>query len=461
LLLVTAHCTFPEYDNKDAPLGQAGSNAGMGAGSGGIAPNGQSGAEASAGGSSEAGVASLAGAAGFGGEGGAAGCGGEQWPLTHCQGACLIRYPDHCYDFEQSGDEPAPDCGGSCQPCVLAPCAQPADCLSGVCASGPEGATCESPLILLHEAHEKANNVGSTAWSMTLQSSLDGGQSFVLRELKIRYYFDRNGVVEPILVSAAQSHLRLVSGENHDLPGTSWTVVRVEDVPGASHNAYVEVSFDDGGQLFPGDQIVLYQQMLSGDPGVSSFDQRANYSFSETNGPSERISVLYRERLVWGLEPRAANPRACFAKGINLNGPALTVAGNAWLSASQAGVTSNGTGISQGGPVHPPVSGATASVLATAYRLDAGDNLKVPVDDGRYLLYLYAVSPGIDAISSALTVDGTSPVNSSKFRSQATAGGLVWARLGPYRTDVVTGQITVAVVTGSVDLAGFELWYPQ
>ena len=462
LLLATAHCTFPEYDNRDAPLAEAGTGAGAGAGSGGSGGTGSNqhgGAESSVAGSSEPGVAGTPGVAG---EGGAPECPGEQWPVDRCDGACLIRYPEHCYDSEQSGDELSPDCGGSCQPCVVEQCQAPADCLSGLCVAGPDGGTCESPLVLVHDAHERNSNVGSTAWSLSLQNSLAAGKAFTLRDLQIRYYFDRNGAAEPILVRATQSNLRLDSGENRELKGTSWSVMRVEDLPGAAYNAYVEIAFDDSGQLFPGDRIDLYEQMLTGDPALSNFDQRANYSFVPEPGPSERVSVHYRGQLVWGLEPRPANPRACFAKGINLNGPAVTVAGHAWLASSQAGVTSNGTGISQSGDVvYPPATGGVASALSTAYRLPAGHDFSVAVDNGQYLLYLYAVSPATDASASSLTVDGVSYANSSKFRSQASDGGLAWARLGPYRTDVVTGQITVAVTTGSIDFAGFELWYPE
>jgi hypothetical protein len=316
---------------------------------------------------------------------------------------------------------------------------------------------------LIHESHEKGDSVGSTAWSMKLRNVDEvGGEVFTLKDLKLRYYFDRNGVTEPILIRATQANLHLASGENRELKGTSWSVVRIEDLDELVYDAYVEVTFDDSSKLFPGDEIALYEQMLTGEPGLSNFDQRANYSFSDQPaGPWQHITVMYRDQLAWGLEPRAANPRACFARGVNLNGPAVSIAGNAWLASSQAGVTSNGTGISQGGTVFPPVSGDEASMLASAFRVQAGDSVSISAENGQYLLYLHAVSPGTDTAASTLTVDGASFENSSKFRSQASDGGLAWARLGPYRIAVTTGKITVAVSSGSIDFAGIELWYPQ
>lgn len=462
MLLVTAHCTFPQYE-IDPPL--AGGAAGSGV-AGKSAAGSPVGATAAQGGSESTAGAPPAVTAGVGasaGEGGAPGCYGEQWPVERCDSGCLTRRPDHCYDEELSGDELAPDCGGSCQACSLGQCVAPSDCLSGVCGAGPDGATCESPLVLIHEAHEKSSSVGSTAWSLTLQNlAAEGGRAFTLSDLKIRYYFDRNGVTEPILIRATQSNLHLASGESRELKGTSWSVVRAEDVDELAYNAYVEVSFGDSGKLFPGDEIALYQQMLTGEPGLSNFDQHANYSFNDqAAGPWQHVTVTYGEQLAWGLEPRPANPRACFARGINLNGPAVNVYGNAWLASSQAGVTSDGTGISQGGSVFPAVSGDVAAMLSSAYRLQAGDNVSVTAANGQYLLYLYAVSTTTAAASSELTIDGASFANSSRFRSQVTDGALAWARLGPYRIDVATGKITVAVSSGSIDFAGFELWYPE
>ena len=51
--------------------------------------------------------------------------------------------------------------------------------------------------------------------------------------------------------------------------------------------------------------------------------------------------------------------------------------------------------------------------------------------------------------------------SSAAFRSQATDGGQAWARLGPYRVDVTTGKVTVAVSKGAINFAGMELWYPD
>lgn len=472
LALASAQCTFPEYNYGDkvggnggaAGVGVAGATAGSSAAAAGSGATTSTAGSQGALGGTDTGAGAATGAGGDGGTGGAAedpDCAEPQWPVNHCAISCVRRYPDHCYDGELSGGEQDADCGGDCQRCTSETCTTGGDCLSGSCEAGASESTCLAPLTVKFTQHEQSSQVGTTTWSITLLNGETSGKEFTLKDLKVRYYFDRSGVVEPILVRATQSNLKLLNGESSSV-SASWTVQRVEHLATTVYDAYVEVGFTAGGRLFPGDQIELYQQMLTGDPGRSTFDQRANYSFTkELDAPWLHVAVFYRNKLLWGLEPRPANPHACFARGVNLNGPAVTVDGNLWQGASQAAVTTSGSGVSQGTSPFPVVTGGVATMLNTATRLPMGTELNVPTDNGTYLLYLYATSPGNDADASLLTVQGVAPDSSAAFRSQATDGGQAWARLGPYRVDVTTGKVTVAVSKGAINFAGMELWYPD
>lgn len=473
LMLWTLQCGFPNYELAVAPVaGAAGSGtAGGGTGGGGAQAGtpiagsnpGGTGGDHAAGGA--AGAVDAAGAGGSA-EGGAPECPGEQWPIERCPAGCLTRYPDHCYDGVSGDGEIAVDCGAECQPCTLGACVEATDCLSGECAGSGDGTLCEAPLRLGYQASEQSAIVGTTAWTMFLTNSeSSGGRSFNLRDLEVRYYLDRNAVTEPILLRATQSNLHQASGESLELKQTSWLVERLEDGD-VAYNAYVSLKFGDPGQLAAGDYVRLYQQMTTGDPGSSTFDQRANYSFVATpdDQPIEslRISVFHRGELVWGLEPRPSRPRACFVRGINLNGPELAdVSGHDWQSSQQAGLTTTGSAATLSGPPHPAASGALATTLATATRLQAGQSLALPTDNGQYLVYLYAVSAGNDGQVGVLTVQGKEYENSSRYRGQMVDGGYAWARLGPYRVDVTADKLEVAVSSGALHFSGIELWYPE
>jgi hypothetical protein len=460
LALWSAHCTFPNYDTSD-PVAGAGGVGGVGgtAGTGTIAGS-SIGAGGSLGGTPDMGDGGMAGS----GEVVPPECRGEQWPVDLCAESCLKRYPDHCYDGDVDADqgELDRDCGGPCQACALGVCTQAEDCLSGVC-DELEG-ECQAPLALNFTAHEMNSNVASTAWSMVLRNDeAVGGETFSIKDLEIRFYFDRNGVVEPIIVRATQSNLQLPNGESHELKATSWLIERFEDPSDADYNAYVSIKFADSGQLFPGDKILTYQQMLTGDTATSMFDQRANYSYTSVQASDwQGVNVFYQGKLLWGLEPRPQNPRACFVRAVNLNGPSVAdVDGHAWQSASESGVTTTGSGISQGSVLHPSAGPGLTTALGTATRLLAGQSLSLPTENGEYLAYLYVVSATNDTQPNVLTVQGVEHANSSRFRAQAVDNGYAWARLGPYRVTVDAGSLSVAVTTGSIHFAGIELWYPQ
>lgn len=469
LLLASAHCTFPEYnygDNVAGNVGVAGAGVGGATAGSSVAAAG-AGATTPLGGSNGAlGGAGVGAALGDGGDGGEGGtfvdpdCAAPQWPVDRCEASCVRRYPDHCYDGELSTGEMGVDCGGDCQRCTLEACAAGNDCLSGSCEAAGSGSACLAPLSIKFTQHEQSAQVGTTTWSVSLINAETSGQELTFKDLRVRYYFDRSGIVEPLLVRATQSNLKLLNGESSGL-AASWTIQRVEHLADAAYDAYVEVGFTAGGRLFPGDQVDLYQQMLTGDTGRSLFDQRANYSFTkDLDAPWLHVTVFYRDKLVWGLEPRPANPRACFARGVNLNGPPVTVDGKSWQGGSQAMVT-GGVGESQGTVPFPAVTGGVATMLNTTTRLQTGAELNLPADNGEYLLYLYATSPVTDAEASLLTVQGVAPESSAAFRSQTTDGAQAWSRLGPYRIDVTTGKVTVAVTKGTIHFAGIELWYPE
>jgi hypothetical protein len=110
----------------------------------------------------------------------------------------------------------------------------------------------------------------------------------------------------------------------------------------------------------------------------------------------------------------------------------------------------------------PAVTGTLATMLQTATRLETDHVLTLPTDNGTYLAYLYATSPNNDSAASTLTVQGVEPESSSKFFSRTGDNGTQpWARLGPFRVDITTGKLTIAVTGGAISFTGIELWYPE
>jgi hypothetical protein len=479
VLLGSVRCTFPDYDINRATggngsMGTAGDLAVSGAGNGAVSGNGSAGSAGSdsggsagnAGTTSEPQGGNDGAVGGEGARGGEAGsgavpaCVGEQWPVERCADAgCAPRYPAHCYDGDLSADEVDVDCGGACQACSNEACQQNADCLSQRCDQATEGSACYASLTFSYLSHDTSPNVDNITWGMRLRNDEPfDGRTYVLQDLKIRYYIQRSGLVEPLRVQATQSNLIEPNGDTRTLSQTSWSIERVEVTPGAAYDAYVEVGFGDSGRLASGDRIELRQQLLTGLAG-NSFDQHANYSFPTANDGDLHVSVFYQGRLMWGLEPRPANPRACFARAVNLNGPVVNIGGGEWLAASEASLVTTGSPATQNGTPNPPATGDLAAMLGTSTRLDAGESLDWPVDNATYLVYLYASST--DTSVSLFNVQGVKPDSSAGFHAITVGGQPVWARLGPFRVDVTTSTLNVAVTKGAISFAGIELWYPQ
>jgi hypothetical protein len=472
-LLVGARCTFPDYDMLR--LGSGGAGAPPIGGNDGTAGTG--GAAASAGGGGQGGVASGSGQAGSevapvggshdGGEppiGGSPGCLGEQWPVEHCSGGCLLRYPDHCYDGDKSGDEADVDCGGSCQGCSYEACERDADCLSGSCATTTaNGSACRAPLSVSFTPQGVNRYVGTTDFRLVVRNTEPAdGADFALKDLEVRYYIAGSGIVEPLLVQATQSSQLLAVGESRALPLTSWAIERVEPLTDARYDAYLEVSFADSVRLFPGDSVDLLQRLSTGYTGSSNFDQLANYSFKDQADPQWlHVTLHYRGQLIWGLEPRPPHPRACFARAVKLGGAGVTVEGNAWQAAADANLTTAGSVITQSVPTFPATSGEMAKLLGSGTHLTAGQTLEFPVADGVYLVYLLAISSGTDGGPNLFSLQGSRPESSAGFRAQLINNAGAWARLGPYRVNVTTGTLTVAATSGALSFAGIELWYPE
>lgn len=485
-LFASARCTFPDYDvtlpaaagtaagvaSSGGVLGSAGSSGGAGTTSGGAggAGGGSGGAQSGSTASSGQGGTDVA-APGSGGEAGEASvggegptCPGEQWPVEHCAAGCLTRYPDHCYDGDQSGDETAPDCGGSCQGCSYEACAEHGDCLSGNCETITDGGSaCHAPLMVSLTPQGVSRYVGSTNWKLNVRNAEPAdGQDFALKDLKLRYYLARSGIVDPLLVQSTQSSLMLAAGGSRMLPLTSWSIERVEPLTDAQYDAYIEISFGDSVRLMPGDGVELFQQLSTGWSSSSNFDQFANYSFKDkADTEFVHVTLFYRDALVWGLEPRPANPRACFARAVNLNGDAVSIAGHAWQAAAAANLTTTGSQVTQSSALYPTASGDTATMLASSTRLGTGQNLELPVTDGTYLVYLHATSASSDGSASLFSLQGAEPESSAGFRAQFVSNAGAWSKLGPFRVNVTTGKLSLAVTKGAMNFAGLELWYPD
>lgn len=430
-------CTFPDFV---VPRGSGGAGNGAGAEtSGGTGPA----LGGSQQGSGAGGEPIPGGAGGSGAGAGEDGEGGEPSRPPIEIGACGQRpYPMRCRNHRKDGDETDVDCGGTgCAPCAADElCARNSDCGSGSCADG----TCARSFRL--EVAQRSSNVHSTSLRFQVRLTYLGEEPLLLRDVSIRYYFSRNLVAEPLLATGGGT--LLPSGT--DLSGsTSWRIARQLRGDGVGNDAYLEVAFTSGHALSPGDSVDLDPQLAAGD-GAASFSQFTHHSWDESLElhESKNLSVHVADRRVWGRGPEIDDPLSCLRLGVNLDGPALEVDGEAWLESPASVLTRyQDTAV----PLQPSAGRGLEEMLRSGFLFE-DNSFTYPVDNGSYALRVYAWS-ATGGETGTLRVND---VALDRFRAQSFQGGSPWVAMGPYRVTVDDGALKLGA-EGVLRVGGFEL----
>ncbi|SDW57586.1 fibronectin type III domain-containing protein [Paenibacillus sp. CF384] len=147
-----------------------------------------------------------------------------------------------------------------------------------------------------------------------------------------------------------------------------------------------------------------------------------------------------------------------FVKGINFNGAAATINGNAWLAESAAGLTlSTVSRASTSITPSPAVDSATSGMLKTGIWNSANFSVDQALTNGSYSVYLWVMENHQNNYRTFnVNLEGaqatTSPIGS------LTLGG--WQRYGPYAVTVSDGVLDMDVikVTNDPHLMGMEIY---
>ncbi|MEI9938320.1 MAG: hypothetical protein WDO69_13955 [Pseudomonadota bacterium] len=455
LLASASNCSFPEYS---VPGGGAGTDGSAAAGSGVGGTGGAGGAAGSGagtgGGEDQAGATGGVGAAGEAGSAGTSG--GEP-----CVFPAPVSYLAHCFDHAAGDGETGTDCGGSdCAPCSSnQACVQNSDCLSQQCSSTK---TCVPLISLTYTPIDISASTRTPKFKLNL-TYLDTAP-MSLRDLTIRYYYNHNGVAEPIIGLDSQATID-PGGMNMQVDISNKVLTSVHRFPlgpkganGLTTDSYLEIGFNDSTTVITGTKFVINQDFVAGSAD-QLFDQNSHYSFMNTAAANQAITVLRAGSRLWGVEPpMALFPDCAFAFGVNMNGPALAVGGESLLAESEAQFIFSGGAayVNAAAKALPTTDATTTSLLTTARTLNSGDSAVWAIPNGKYWAYAWLTST-VGSDSGTLMI-GASAADSF-FGTMNTAGAR-WALLGPYPVDVASGSLTLTV-DGSVHVAGVKLYEAQ
>jgi hypothetical protein len=150
---------------------------------------------------------------------------------------------------------------------------------------------------------------------------------------------------------------------------------------------------------------------------------------------------------------------AAFLKGVNINGAAVTIEGNAWQSYSAAlasGLTVSAANLATNTRTPSPSADSdTTSMLRSELWRTGNVTLNQTVANGDYDVYLWVMEDYQNGFRS-FDVKAEGAVEGTI----ATGAVGSWAKYGPYQTTVTDGSLTIELVrlTGDVLLQGLAIY---
>lgn len=152
----------------------------------------------------------------------------------------------------------------------------------------------------------------------------------------------------------------------------------------------------------------------------------------------------------------ASTAEAVFFRGINLNGPALTLDGHPWDGSNAAGIAIKGKSFENAYvPLKPPTDPPRSRMIRSSVW---GSQVDVAVENlpaGVFQVFLYVWEDN-QSEQFDLLVNGEFVLEEFHSGSAGT-----WKKLGPWRTTSTDGTVRVsarAASHGAANLSGIELW---
>jgi hypothetical protein len=148
--------------------------------------------------------------------------------------------------------------------------------------------------------------------------------------------------------------------------------------------------------------------------------------------------------------------QSTFYRAININGPALVIDGNNWISSTDAPdfsfTTSNGVMSNQGITLIPPTDEDRATMIRSSVWGNTINLNMTAVPSGNYQVWLYVWEDNFTQTYS-VSLEGSEVLSNFSSGPRGT-----WSKLGPYPVDISDGAINVSTSGGQGNFSGIEVW---
>ncbi|AMV33158.1 Planctomycete cytochrome C [Pirellula sp. SH-Sr6A] len=162
--------------------------------------------------------------------------------------------------------------------------------------------------------------------------------------------------------------------------------------------------------------------------------------------------VLATLCLTLGSSVAEEEPAPAFYRGVNLNGPPITIDGNLWDGNDAPWFDCADRGFeSQSVPLKPETDKARATMIRSS-RWGGNRVTLNELPTGRYTLFLYVWEDN-NSETYNISIDGREVV--SQYKS---GGAGHWEKLGPWFITPKNGSVTVTSRGGAANFSGIEIW---
>lgn len=188
-----------------------------------------------------------------------------------------------------------------------------------------------------------------------------------------------------------------------------------------------------------------------GEPPLTSY-RRVVLQVTGERQPSPRERYLVTPVTRLDGPPAETGPWQ-FYRGLNLNGPALVIDGNAWEAGDSPTVAAPASRLDlPGAELRPPTDEARAAMLHSFRWSDPATVKVTEVPAGTYAVYAYVWE---DNNPETLSFSLNGEVVQRRHISGETGE---WHRLGPWVTQVAGDSLELTATGGAANLSGVEIW---